>query len=68
MWTVTLAATSLTTHPAPFHEEKNSTKLKDCHIFKVIKVLGVFKHWCSFIPKRKKLIFFNISYLHSGKS
>ena len=26
-------------HPPPFNEEKNSSNLKDCQIFKVIKVL-----------------------------
>ena len=31
---------SLTTNPPPFQEEKNSSKLKDCQIFSVIKVLG----------------------------
>ena len=37
---VLLAATSLTRHPSPFHEEKNCPKLKDCQIFYVIRVLG----------------------------
>ena len=37
---ITLAATSLTRHPPPFQEEKNSPKLKDCQIFHVIRVLG----------------------------
>ena len=35
----TLAATSLTTNPPLFQEEKNSPKRKDCQIFIVIKVL-----------------------------
>ena len=35
----TLAATSLTRHPPPFQEEKNSPNLKDCQIFYVIRVL-----------------------------
>ena len=30
----------LNIHPPPFHEKKNSPKLKDCHIFNKIKVLG----------------------------
>ena len=29
----------LTTNPPPFQEEKKSTKLKDCQIFIIIKVL-----------------------------
>ena len=32
-------ATSLTRHSTPFHEEKNSPKVKDCQIFYVIRVL-----------------------------
>ena len=40
-WWITLAATSLTRHPPPFKEDKNSPKLKDCQIF-VIFVIRVF--------------------------
>ena len=51
-WQITLVATSLTRHPPPFHEEKNSPKLKDCEIFYVIRVLGYSK-----FQKEKKLYF-----------
>ena len=33
----------LTTRLPRFHEEKNSPKLKDCHILNVIKVFGVIR-------------------------
>ena len=45
-------------HPTPLQEEKNSPKTKDCQIVYVKKKsLGVFKHWCLLISKRKKYVF-----------
>ena len=67
-WRITLASTSLTRHPPPFNEEKNSPKFKDCQIFYVNRVFGVSKHWCSLISERKKVIFFDFLHMHSGKS
>ena len=31
---------TLTRHPSPFQEEKTISKLKDCQIFYVIRILG----------------------------
>ena len=55
----------------PFQEEKKSSKLKDCLIFSVIKVLGYSNIGCSLIAKTKNFIFFNflnkkVSAYHTG--
>ena len=46
----------------PFHEQKNSPKLRDCQIFNVIKGFGVFKPRCSLISKTIKY-YLLISYI-----
>ena len=46
----------------PFHEEKNSPKLRDCQFFSCNQSFGVFKHWCSLISERKKSNIFFIFY------
>ena len=40
-WLITLAATSSTTNPTHFQEEKNSPKINNCKIVIVITVLGL---------------------------
>ena len=42
-WRITSAARNLTSNPPTFHEEKNSSKRRDCEICNLIKVVGYSK-------------------------
>ena len=67
-WQITLADTSWTKHPPPFHLEKNLTKLKEYLIFNVIRVLGYSTIGVHLFQKEKKVTFKKFLHLHSGKS